>query len=259
MANKLKYGVLAGILISALPAFAQKEISMSTAQMQALDKITGRVSIIDVPVGGKAEFGSFSVVVRTCKTRPEGEIPENFAFVDVSDKSFDEAEYNIFKGWMFSSKPAVNAVEHPIYDVWLLKCFNGEVKDADLMTAEALAQRDQLPRLQEVRQQQEELKQNHFTSTEHQNIQFKDSMYREEKQPETNVAEPSGKIDGAPENLLNIKDSYEDVEEQIVVVSPEELSEAIAQEKDLLDQSLKPAPIDEELSSAIDEELARQD
>lgn len=258
MVNKLKYSILSGILLCALPAHAQKEISMNTAQMQALDKITGRVSIIDVPVGGEAKFGSFSVVVRTCKTRPEGEIPENFAFVDVTDKSFNEAEYNIFKGWMFSSKPAVNAVEHPIYDVWLLKCYEGDVNPNTLLTAEALAQRDQLPRLQEVRQQQEEMKENHFVAAERQTIQFKDSMYREEKQKEKDVISAPEKIDGAPENLLNIKESFEDVDEQIVVIPAEDLSDAMAQEKNLLDKSFNPAPIDDDLSSAIDQELAKQ-
>lgn len=121
------------------------EIEMNTARMQAMDKITGKVSVINVPVNGNVRFGSLSIVVRSCKTRPVEEAPENFAFVDVTDKSLKGEEINIFKGWMISSSPATNAVEHPIYDVWLLQCLNAETDAKQLMTEEQLAQRDNLP------------------------------------------------------------------------------------------------------------------
>ena len=121
------------------------EIEMNTARMQAMDKITGRVSVINVPVNGNVHFGSLSIVVRSCKTRPVEETPENFAFVDVTDKSLKGEEINIFKGWMISSSPATNAVEHPIYDVWLLKCLNSETTTGQLMSEEQLAERDNLP------------------------------------------------------------------------------------------------------------------
>ncbi len=121
------------------------EIDTNTAKMQAMDKITGRVSVINVPVNGKVDFGSLSVVVRSCKTRPIEETPENFAFVDVTDKNQKNEEINIFKGWMISSSPATNAVEHPIYDVWLLQCINSDNKNAQILTAEQLLKRDNLP------------------------------------------------------------------------------------------------------------------
>ena len=87
------------------------EIETNTAKLQAMNKLTGRVSVIDVPVNGEAQFGSFSIVVRACKTRPPEEAPDNFAFVDVVDKQEDGTVSNIFKGWMISSSPALNAIE----------------------------------------------------------------------------------------------------------------------------------------------------
>lgn len=119
-----------------------KEIETNMAQMQAMDKITGRVSVIEVPVNGDVKFGSFSIVVRACKTRPPEETPENFAFVDVVDDYNGENPKNIFRGWMMSSTPALNPVEHPIYDVWLLKCLDGKVDSKKLLTAEQLKDRD---------------------------------------------------------------------------------------------------------------------
>lgn len=208
------------------------EIDMNTAQMQAMDKITGRVSVIEVPVGGEVKFGSFSVVVRSCKTRSEDEIPENFAFVDVTDKSFDKEEFNIFKGWMFSSSPAINAVEHPIYDVWLLKCINTEVKPEQLLSEEALAARDNLPRLAEIRQEQQQLEENSFEKADN-TIEFKDTMYKEEK-AEEKITENKEENSGGPENLLNIKTSYEDPEEETVVIPAEELSKALNAESEKL-------------------------
>ena len=76
-------------------------IEKNTAKMQAMDKITGRVSVVNVPVGGKIDFGSLSIVVRHCATRPEEETPDNFAFVDVVDKSLKGEELNIFNGGTF--------------------------------------------------------------------------------------------------------------------------------------------------------------
>lgn len=126
------------------------EIDMNTARMQAMDKITGHVSVINVPVNGSITFGSLSIVVRSCKTRPVEETPENFAFVDISDKGLNGEETNVFKGWMLSSSPATNALEHPIYDVWLLQCLNTTVDAKELLSEEQLAKRDNLPMLKKV-------------------------------------------------------------------------------------------------------------
>lgn len=273
---KNKFYLLSGLsaaLLSASSVYAA-EVDTNMAQMQAMDKITGKVNVIEVPVGGEVKFGSFSVVVRSCKTNSEDEIPENFAFVDVTDKSFDKDEFNIFKGWMFSSSPAVNAVEHPIYDVWLLKCFNGEPKPEQLLSEEALAARDNLPRLADVREQQKQLQENSFAKAEPETntIEFKDSMYKEEKPAEA-VKEKVQKADGEPENLLNIKDSYETPEEETVTVPAEELSKALeAEEQSLKEKAAETAPqaevqaestptnnfISDDLSAAIDAELAKQ-
>lgn len=148
--NKLPAAsVLLGSLLWTASAGAY-EIQTNTAKMQAMDKITGRVSVIEVPVNGEVKFGSFSIVVRTCKKTPPEETPENYAFVDVADTGKDGKPYNIFKGWMMSSSPALNAVEHPIYDVWLLQCIDKTTDKKSLLSDEALAERDGLPRQEDL-------------------------------------------------------------------------------------------------------------
>lgn len=118
------------------------EISTNTAIMQAMDKITGEVNLIEVPVNQEVVFGSLSIVVRECKTRTPEETPENFAFVDVVDKNTAIGDVNIFKGWMLSSSPALNPVAHPVYDVWLLKCADKLIDPKNLMNKEQLEARD---------------------------------------------------------------------------------------------------------------------
>ena len=120
-------------------------IDKNTAKMQAMDKITGRVSVIYVPVGGMVKFGSLSIVVRSCKTRPMEETPDNFVFADIADKTLQGEDVNIFRGWMISSSPATHAVEHPIYDVWLLSCIDKKTDKNLLLSEEQLAAHENIP------------------------------------------------------------------------------------------------------------------
>ena len=150
MKNKFIYLILAIVLSPICLVFAANGITKNNAKMQAMDKITGRVSVINVPVNSMVEFGSLSIVVRSCKTRPAEETPDNFAFVDITDKTLKGDEFNIFKGWMISSSPATHAVEHPIYDVWLLQCTDEKNDGITILSEEQLAKRDALPMLKDA-------------------------------------------------------------------------------------------------------------
>jgi hypothetical protein len=92
------------------------------AVMQGLDKITARVSRFDAPVGQTVTFGTLSIVVRDCEKSAPEDRPENAAFVQVYETRPGEAKLRVFSGWMFSSSPALSALEHPVYDVNLLGC-----------------------------------------------------------------------------------------------------------------------------------------
>ena len=124
------------------PAWAAN-MAKNTVQLQALDKISGQKSVIEVPVNGEVKFGSFSIVIRKCLTASQDETPENYAFVDVADADREGKLHNIFKGWMVSSSPSLNSVEHPVYDVWLIQCHDKKT-DAVLLSESQLAERDKL-------------------------------------------------------------------------------------------------------------------
>jgi hypothetical protein len=116
-------GLIAALAASLLASPAKAEdIPQPVAAMQGLDKVTGRVVTIEAVVGDTVRFGTLQFVVRVCTKRPPEEPPENTAFIDVAELKPGVPAADIFRGWMFASSPALNAVEHPVYDVWLLEC-----------------------------------------------------------------------------------------------------------------------------------------
>ena len=95
-----------------------------TATIQALDKITARISTLRVPIDEPVDFGTLSVTVRRCAYHPPEETPEDAAYLEVVDNGHDRSKPSrpVLTGWMFASSPAVSAMEHPVYDLTLLSC-----------------------------------------------------------------------------------------------------------------------------------------
>jgi hypothetical protein len=116
-------GTAALLMIPVLsPAFAAETIPQPVALLQGLDKTTARVSKFEAKVGTEVRFGTLSVWVRACEKNPPEEAPDNAAFVEIFENRPGEAKAKLFSGWMFSSSPALSALEHAVYDVNLLEC-----------------------------------------------------------------------------------------------------------------------------------------
>lgn len=95
------------------------------AVLQGLDKTTARVSTVEAPIGGIAQFGTLEIIARACHKKPPTETPESAAFLEITDVRPDSPALRIFSGWMFASSPALSALEHPVYDVWVIDCRKG--------------------------------------------------------------------------------------------------------------------------------------
>ena len=104
------------------------DLAFDTAVLQGLDKVTGRVQTIDAPVGATIHFGTLEIIARTCRKRPPEEQPESAAFLDIWEIKPGEPATSLFRGWMFASSPALSALEHPVYDVWVLDCVDSSSK-----------------------------------------------------------------------------------------------------------------------------------
>ena len=97
--------------------------------LQGLDKVTARVQTIESKLGQTVHFGSLEIIARRCFKRPPEESPESAAFLEIREIRQGEGSRPLFSGWMFASSPALSALEHPVYDVWVKDCLN--VKSAD--------------------------------------------------------------------------------------------------------------------------------
>lgn len=111
--------VLTGAFVA--PAAAEK-IANKVAVFSGLDKITGRIITFDAYIDETVQFGMLQVTPKVCYSRPETEAAATDAFVVVDEVTLDNHIKGIFSGWMFASSPGLNAVEHPVYDVWLSDC-----------------------------------------------------------------------------------------------------------------------------------------
>jgi hypothetical protein len=92
------------------------------AVFAALDKVTGRISHLEIPLNQTVQFGALKVTPRVCDTRPPTEPPHTSSFVEVDEIKLTGEVERIFTGWMFAESPGLHAVEHPVFDVWLTSC-----------------------------------------------------------------------------------------------------------------------------------------
>ena len=108
-----------------IPEPPTPKLANPTAVFSGLDKITGRIITFDVAIDETVRFGALEVTPRVCYTRPPTELPQTDGFVEVDELTLQGELRRIFTGWMFAASPGLNAVEHPIYDVWLTDCKGG--------------------------------------------------------------------------------------------------------------------------------------
>ncbi|MGH6720253.1 MAG: DUF2155 domain-containing protein [Alphaproteobacteria bacterium] len=125
--------------LAALVAIAAAQIDADTgraaesaaiAVLQGLDKVTARVSTLDAPLDVAVRFGALELVARACYKAPPEEPPESAAFLEIRELAPDAPARSVFSGWMFASSPGLSALEHPVYDVWVLDCRAAEEESA---------------------------------------------------------------------------------------------------------------------------------
>lgn len=132
--------VLAGLALAALPllplplaapspavaqtATGREMEARPIALLQSLDKGTARTATFEVPVGEARRVGTLTVRVRACRESLPIDPPESAAFLEIWDMRPNESAVGVFSGWMFASSPALSALEHPTYDVWVVECRN---------------------------------------------------------------------------------------------------------------------------------------
>lgn len=124
----LAAALLAPPVLLALPAVAQPAPPAPPQPpgviLQGLDKVTARISTIEVPLNTVVRFGTLEIAVRACYKTPPTEPPESTAFLEIFEVRPGDPRESVFSGWMFASSPALSALEHAVYDVWVIDCTN---------------------------------------------------------------------------------------------------------------------------------------
>ncbi len=109
-------------------ANARATIDKPIVKLRSIDKVTAQTSTFEASVGEIVQFGSIFIKAQACRVAPDIEEPEAAAFLQIWEKNKDQALVEdspsrwVFSGWMFASSPGLSAMDHPIYDVWVMGC-----------------------------------------------------------------------------------------------------------------------------------------
>jgi hypothetical protein len=106
------------------PLFTQENFSEKFIEIKILDKVSSKTDLLKLKIGEEKKFQNLSIKSLKCKNSEFDDNPEITAYIQVKDiSSKNNDEVFIFNGWTFSSSPAVNPFDHPVYDIWLSRCY----------------------------------------------------------------------------------------------------------------------------------------
>jgi len=93
-------------------------------EIKILDKVSSKTNLLKLVIGKEKKFQNLLIKSLKCKNSEFDDNPEITAYIQVQDLiNKDNNEVFIFNGWTFSSSPAINPFDHPVYDIWLTKCY----------------------------------------------------------------------------------------------------------------------------------------
>jgi len=134
--NKLKRNTLVGkvnfililfhFFLTIIPSvvIGQESSNAQFIEIKILDKVSSKTNLLKLTIGEKKRFQNLLIKSLKCKNSEFDDNPEITAYIQVQDlANKDNNEVFIFNGWTFSSSPAINPFDHPVYDIWLTKCY----------------------------------------------------------------------------------------------------------------------------------------
>ena len=112
-------------LISILsPVIALENPSQNFIEIKILDKVSSKTNLLKLKIGEGKKFQNLLIKGLKCKNSEFDDDPEITSYIQVKDLTIvGNNEVFVFNGWMFSSSPSVTPFDHPVYDIWLVKCY----------------------------------------------------------------------------------------------------------------------------------------
>jgi hypothetical protein len=114
--------IAAVLVLASVQVPSAEPIEGDIVVLRALDKVTARTEDLFVPIDETVRYGTLTIRPRKCFKRPPEETPETTTFLEISEENEGQGPVKLFSGWMFASTPAINALEHPVYDIWVIDC-----------------------------------------------------------------------------------------------------------------------------------------
>jgi len=100
------------------------DLEGSFTEIKVLDKISSKKTLVKLKNGEEIKHKDLSIKSMKCKNSEFDDDPEIIAYVQVKDlTNKNKDDVFVFNGWMFSSSPSIAPFDHPVYDVWLVKCY----------------------------------------------------------------------------------------------------------------------------------------
>ena len=123
--NSIKLNIIILVYFSLLSvAFSQSNLEGTYTDIKILDKISSKNTLLKLKNWDLVLFKDLSIKSLKCKNSEFDDNPEIKAYVQVTDlNNLNKDEVFVFNGWMFSSSPSITPFDHPVYDVWLVKCY----------------------------------------------------------------------------------------------------------------------------------------
>ena len=123
--NSLKLNLIIFVYFSLFSfAFSQSNLEGTYTDIKILDKISSKNTLLKLKNGDLVLFKNLSIKSLKCKNSEFDDNPEITAYMQVTDlNNSNKDEVFVFNGWMFSSSPSITPFDHPVYDIWLVKCY----------------------------------------------------------------------------------------------------------------------------------------
>ena len=123
--NSLKLNLIIFVYFSLFSiAFSQNNSEGTYTDIKILDKISSKNTLLKIKNGDLVSFKDLSIKSLKCKNSEFDDNPEITAYIQVKDlRDQKNDEVFVFNGWMFSSSPSIQVFDHPVYDLWILRCY----------------------------------------------------------------------------------------------------------------------------------------
>ena len=122
--NILTFLIFYFLLTLAFSAFALENSEGQFIEIKILDKVSSKNNLLKLKIGDEKKYKNLSIKSLKCKNSEFDDNPEITAYIQVKDlTNKDNDEVFVFNGWTFSSSPTINPFDHPVYNIWLMKCY----------------------------------------------------------------------------------------------------------------------------------------